>query len=284
MKEETQELNHIRIERQGGVGIIVMDRPERFNALDVLMARDLRRAALHLARDTSVRCMVLAGTDRVFCAGADLKYIRAREHAEEFSYLQPAGHGAEGGYGRSFKEILEYLHSTISEIRRAPKPVIAAVKGIAGAGGLGLALCCDLVYASDRAGFEWAYSKTALTGAESTTFILPRLIGLRRTLELVFLNPRLSAQEARDLGLVTDVFPWQSFDEQVAAVAQELARGPTKAWGVSKQLVNEALGMDQLDAHLAKELRHLIQSADSPDFAEGLDAFFSKRPPSFQGE
>jgi 2-(1,2-epoxy-1,2-dihydrophenyl)acetyl-CoA isomerase len=284
MAETTLDLYHIRVRREGAVGYIVMDRPERFNALDVPMARDLRKAALHLARDRGIRCVVLAGTDRVFCSGADLKYVREREHAEDFSYLQPEGQAEEGGYGRSFKEILEYLHSTISEIRRAPKPFIAAVKGIAAAGGFGLAMCCDLVYASDRAAFEWAYSKTGLTGAESITFILPRLVGLRRTLEMAFLNPRLSAQEALDLGLVTAVFPFETFDQDVDAVAQQLAKGPTKTWGLTKQLVNEALDMDRLDVHLTKELRALVESAETRDFAEGLEAFFAKRSPEFRGE
>ncbi len=284
MEETTFRLYHIRVRCEGAVGYIFMDRPERFNALDVQMARDLRKAALQLARDTSIRCVVLAGTDRVFCSGADLKYVREREHAEDFSYLLPEGYAGDGGYGRSFKEILEYLHSTISEIRRAPKPFVAAVKGIAAAGGFGLAMCCDLVYASDRASFEWAYSKTGLTGAESITFILPRLVGLRRALEMAFLNPRLSAREALGLGLITGIFPFETFDDEVAAVAHKLAQGPTRAWAVTKQLINEALDMDQLDTHLAKELRHLAESAETRDFAEGLEAFFARRLPEFRGE
>ncbi|MDT7884879.1 MAG: enoyl-CoA hydratase-related protein, partial [Thermoflexus sp.] len=263
--------------------IIQMDRPERFNALDVAMARDLRKAALQLARDPAIRCVILAGTDRAFCSGADLKYVREREHPEDFSYLQPEARPVEGGYGRSFKEILEYLHSTISEIRRAPKPFIAAVKGVAAAGGLGLAMACDLVFASDRAAFEWAYSKTSLTGAESTTFLLPRLIGLRRTMEMVFLNPRLTAQEALAWGLINGIFPFETFDQEVEAIAQRLARGPTRAWAITKALINEALGIDRLDSHMAKELRHLVEIAETPDFAEGLSAFFEKREPRFHG-
>ncbi|MCS7350448.1 MAG: enoyl-CoA hydratase-related protein [Anaerolineae bacterium] len=271
------------MQRKGAVGIIQLDRPERFNALDVAMARDLRKAALQLARDPEIRCVILAGTDRVFCSGADLKYIREREHPEDFSYLQPEAREIEGGYGRSFKEILEYLHSTISEIRRAPKPFIAAVKGVAAAGGLGLAMACDLVFASDRASFEWAYSKTSLTGAESTTFLLPRLIGLRRTMEMVFLNPRLDAQQALEWGLINGIFPFETFDQEVEAVAHRLARGPTRAWAITKALINEALGIDRLDVHMAKELRHLVEIAETPDFAEGLAAFFEKREPDFRG-
>src|SRR6266536_960256 len=105
--------------------------------------------------------------------------------------------------GETFKQILEYIHSTISEIRRAPKPFIAAVDGSAAAGGFGIAMSCDLVFASTRATFEWAYGKTGLSGAESSTFLLPRLIGLRRAMELMLLNPRLAAHQAVDMGLVT---------------------------------------------------------------------------------
>ena len=125
---------------------------------------------------------------------------------KDLGYLSPELHAKRPqGYGERFKQILEYLHSTIAEIRRAPKPFIAAVDGIAAAGGFGLAMCCDLVLASERARFEWAYAKTGLTGAESSTFMLPRLVGFRRAMELVLLNPRLDARRALDAGLITAV-------------------------------------------------------------------------------
>ncbi len=283
MSHRVVELHHIRMRWDNGVGTIQLDRPERFNALDVAMARDLRKAALQFARDPQIRCVVLAGTDRAFCSGADLRYVQEREHLDDFSYLHPEGATVKASYGSSFKEILEYLHSTISEIRRAPKPFIAAVKGVAAAGGLGLAMACDLVFASDKASFEWAYSKTGLTGAEGTTFTLPHLIGMRRALEMVFLNPRLSAQEALKLGLINGVFPFEAFDHEIEGTAQRLARGPTQAWAITKALMNEAMGMDRLDTHMTKEARHLAEIADTPDFAEGLAAFFEKREPQFRG-
>ncbi len=271
------------MERQGAVGVIVMDRPERFNALDVRMARDLRRAALALARDRGIRCAVLAGTDRVFCSGADLKYVRDEGEPEDLSYLQPGARAVERGYGEAFKEILEYLHSTIAEIKRAPKPFLAAVKGAAAAGGFGLAMACDLVYATDDAFFEWAYQKTGLTGAESSTFFLPRLVGLRKAMELAFLNPRLSAQEALAAGLISGIFPRARFDAEVMAVAERLARGPTEAFGVAKGLINQAAGVDRLDVHLDRELEALRRIAGTPSFAEGLESFLAKREPRFPG-
>jgi 2-(1,2-epoxy-1,2-dihydrophenyl)acetyl-CoA isomerase len=181
-----------------------------------------------------------------------------------------------------FKQILEYIHSAISEMRRSPKPFIAAVDGIAAAGGLGIAMACDIVMASERAAFEWAYSRTALTGAESTTFMLPRLVGLRRSLELLFLNPRLDASQAREYGLVTSVHPIDRFDADVEAVARRLASGPPRAFAISKELLNQAAGMDRLDEHLDREIDQLARAANGDEFAEGLRAFFEKRAPSFQ--
>ncbi|HUH12873.1 MAG TPA: enoyl-CoA hydratase-related protein [Longimicrobiales bacterium] len=276
-------MEHVRIERSGPVGVLVLDRRLRFNSLDVATARELRRAGLQLARDEDVRAVVLTGAGGVFCSGADLKYIRQGGAAGELGYLSPEARAVPEGYGEVFKQILEYLHSAISEIRRAPKPVVAAVDGMAAAGGFGLAMACDLVVASERASFEWAYGRTGLSGAESSTFLLPRLLGLRRALELVLLNPRLDARRAHEMGLVTAVFPVETFDHEVMALARRLAEGPTGAYAAAKALLNEAVGVDRLDFHLDRELQQLARVADGADFAEGLQAFLEKRPARFGG-
>ena len=277
-------MSHIRIEVDDAVGIITIDRKERFNSLDVETARDLRKAGLQLARDESIRCVILRGTNGVFCSGADLKYIRGYGDKNDLAYLQPSNSATQqpSNFGPVFKQILEYIHSTISEIRRAPKPFIAAVDGVAAAGGLGVAICCDLVIASERSTFEWAYSKTGLTGAESSTFFLPRLVGLRRALELLLLNPRLDAKRAQEYGLVTRVLANETFDADVLAMAKQIADGPSEALGIAKQLMNEAAGVDRLDYHLDRELEHLARIADGAAFAEGLAAFFEKRQPDFR--
>lgn len=276
-------MSHIRVEQDGAVGILTIDRRERFNSMDVSTARDFRKAGLQLARDGAVRAVIVRGEGGVFCSGADLKYIRAGGDRAELGYLSPTARDVPRGYGEVFKQILEYLHSTISEIRRAPKPFIAAVDGMAAAGGFGIAMCCDLVYASDRASFEWAYGKTALTGAESSTFFLPRLVGLRKAMELALLNPRMDARAALELGLINGIFPAEQFEAEVRKVAQQLASGPTGSFAVTKSLFNQAAGVDRLDYHLDQELENLARSADSADFAEGLEAFFGKRPPRFRG-
>jgi 2-(1,2-epoxy-1,2-dihydrophenyl)acetyl-CoA isomerase len=270
---------HIHIIRRGAVGTITIDRPERFNSLDVATAQDFRRAGLQCARDDDVRVVVLRGLPNMFCSGADLKFIRDGGDDGALEYLVPGA--ARGGYGARFKQILEYIHSTISEIRRAPKPFVAAVDGVAAAGGFGIAMSCDLVLASTRASFEWAYSKTGLTGAESSTFLLPRLIGLRRAMELMLLNPRLAATQAREYGLVTAVYDVDRFDDAVAGVADQLAAGPQRAFAIAKDLLNQSAGFDRLDDHLDRELQELARIADGPEFAQGLAAFFEKRPASF---
>jgi 2-(1,2-epoxy-1,2-dihydrophenyl)acetyl-CoA isomerase len=276
-------LSHIRVEAADGVGVLTIDRRHRFNSLDVATARDFRRAGLQLARDPDVRAVILRGEGGVFCSGADLKFIHEGGDPAAAGYLQPAGAPGAAGYGEVFRQILEYLHSAISEIRRAPKPFIAAVDGVAAAGGFGLAMACDLVVASDRASFEWAYGRTGLSGAESATFLLPRLVGFRRALELVLLNPRLDARAALDLGLVTAVHPAAEMEEQARALARRVAAGPTAAFASAKALLNLAAGMDRLDYHLDRELEALARSGDSADFAEGLAAFLARRSPSFAG-
>jgi len=289
---------HIRIDRHGAVGILTIARRERFNSLDVATARDLRKAGLQLARDRAVRAVILRGDGGVFCSGADLKYIAAGGDRGELDYLRPpnggdggdgnGGSGGDGGdgpatpgYGAIFKQILEYIHSTISEIRRSPKPWLAVVDGPAAAGGLGLAMACDLVIASERAWFEWAYLKTGLTGAESSTFFLPRLVGFRKAMELVLLSPRLTAREALTAGLINAVHPDGALDDAARALAERLAATPTEAVGVAKDLLNRAAGMDRLDVHLDAELGELARIADGKNFAEGIAAFFARREPQF---
>jgi len=271
-------------ELRGPVGWITIARPERFNSLDVSTARDLRRAALRLARDEAVRCVVLAGQREVFCSGVDLKYVREGGRADDLAYLAPGAATAQARSGAIFKQILEYVNGAISEIRRAPKPFVAAVEGVAAAGGLGLALCCDLVIASERASFEWAYGKSGLSGAESATFLIPRLIGLRGALDLALLNPRLDAAAALRRGLVSEVFPAAEFEAEVAALATRLGEAPTGAVARMKRLVNRAVGMEALEDHLGAEVEALVESADSPEFAEGLARFLDRSRRSDAGK
>lgn len=277
-------MSHIRVERTGpddAVGIITIDRRERFNSLDVETARDLRKAGLSLAREATVRVVIIRGTAGVFCSGADLKYIRGGGEASDLGYLQPASRTVPEGHGEVFKQILEYLHATLSEIRRAAKPFIAAVDGAAAAGGLGLALACDLVLASERSTFEYAYFKTGLSGAEGTTFMLPRLLGLGRALDFALLGPRMTARDALSARLISAVYDNDAYDAEVLHVAERLARGPSSAYAAAKRLMNEAATVERFDRHLDRELEELRRVADGADFTEGITAFFEKREPRF---
>lgn len=275
---------HILSERHDGVGVITIDRREHFNSLDVTTAQDLRRAGLRLARDEGVRVIVIRGAPGVFSSGADLKYVRDGGVGDDLGYLQAGAQSEAEGFGNVLKQIVEYIHSTISEIRRAPKPVVAAVDGVAAAGGFGIAMACDLVIASERASFEWAYGRTGLTGAESSTFLLPRLLGLRRAMELVLLSPRIDARRALELGLVSAVHPVAHFDAEVTSLAERLAAGPTRAWAGAKMLINQACGFDALEPHMDSEIETLTRIANGSDFADGLDAFLGKRSPGFRGK
>jgi len=267
----------VRIERRGAVGVIVLDRPERFNSLDVRTAQDLRRAGLALARDEKIHCVILRGRPEVFCSGVDLKYVGEGGRQEDLAYLVPErDRAAPPSRGAVFKQVLEYVNSTIAEIRRAPKPFVAVVEGVAAAGGLGLALCCDLVIAGERASFEWAYGKTGLSGAESATFLLPRLIGLRGALDLALLSPRLDAREAEARGLVSRVVAADELEAELQAIGERLAAGPTGALARQKRLINRAAGMDALDAHLDAEVEALVASADSEEFEVGLERFLAR--------
>jgi 2-(1,2-epoxy-1,2-dihydrophenyl)acetyl-CoA isomerase len=273
----------IRIARHGAVGVLTIARRERFNSLDVATAQDLRKAGLQLSRDREIRAVVLRGDGGVFCSGADLKYIAGGGDGD-VAYLSPDARPPSGGYGAIFKQILEYIHSTISEIRRAPKPWLAAVDGPTAAGGLGIAMACDLVVATERATFEWAYFKTGLTGAESTTFLLPRLVGFHKAMELVLLGDRLTARDAQAIGLVNRVVPDDELDARALELAHRLAEAPTAAVGAAKRLLNRAAGMDHLDVQLDAELAELARIADGGNFAEGLAAFLEHRPPRFGAE
>jgi 2-(1,2-epoxy-1,2-dihydrophenyl)acetyl-CoA isomerase len=258
-------MTHIRVDDRGPVRVITIDRPDRFNSMDVETAREFRRAGLQAARDTAIRAVVLRGVPKAFCSGADLKFIRQREPA----------------YGEAFKRDPRVPAQRHLRNPPPPKPFIAAVEGVAAAGGFGIAMACDLVFASTAASFEWAYGRTALTGAESSTFLLPRIIGLRRSMALALLTPRLSAHQALEWGLITAVCNPGELDDQVFAIAQQLAAGPTHAYAVAKELLNEAAGLDRLDLHLDRELQELTRAADGDEVAEGLRAFVEKRPARF---
>src|SRR5438445_272031 len=181
----------LTLERRDGVATITLNRPDAFNALSLGLGRELFHAALDVDEDPAVRCIVVTGAGRAFCAGGDVKDFV--DNLERIGVL--------------VKELTTYLHGTVSRFCRSDKPVIMAVNGVAAGGGLSFALSGDLVVAAESARFTMAYSKIAATPDGSSSYFLPRLVGLRRAMELYFTNRVLSAREAFEWGLVTAVVP-----------------------------------------------------------------------------
>lgn len=256
----------VLVEARGGVAHITLNRPGSFNALDRDMAVGLAEAAMWCDSDSRVRAVLLRGAGKAFCAGGDLKDFAARRE-ERPRYL---------------REVTTYLHTAISLFVRMDAPVIAAVQGSAAGAGLSLACACDLVLAAGSARFMAAYTQVGLTPDGSLTYFLPRLVGQRRALELVLTNRVLSAREALDWGLVTDVVPDGDLSARAETLAEQLASGPTGAFGVAKRLL--AAGWDQsLEAQMSLETRAIAERCTKTDAVEGMTAFAQKRPPRFEG-
>jgi 2-(1,2-epoxy-1,2-dihydrophenyl)acetyl-CoA isomerase len=257
---------HLILERADGVATITLNRPDAFNALDLALGRDLFHVSLEVDEDPAVRCVVITGAGKAFCAGGDVKGF-----ADNLPRI-----------GVLIKELTTYLHGAVSRLCRSDKPVIMAVNGVAAGGGLSFALSGDLVVAAESARFTLAYSKIAATPDGSSSYFLPRLIGLRRAMELYFTNRVLSAREALEWGLVTRTVPDAEFKASVDALARELAQGPTKAFGAAKRLFHQST-WESLETQMELEAQAIAASGHTRDFAAGVTAFANKRTPVFEG-
>ena len=256
----------IRVERAEQVTTITLNRPDAFNALSLTLGRELFHAALEADEDPDVRCVVITGTGRAFCAGGDVK-----DFVENLERI-----------GVHIKELTTYLHGAISRLARSDKPVIMAVNGVAAGGGLSLALSGDLVIAAESARFTMAYSKIAATPDGSSSYFLPRLCGLRRAMELYFTNRVLSAREAEAWGLVTRVVPDAELSSAAGALARELAQGPSKAFGAAKRLFHHST-WESLETQMELEAQAIAASGHTEDFRAGVTAFAEKKTPTFRG-
>jgi 2-(1,2-epoxy-1,2-dihydrophenyl)acetyl-CoA isomerase len=252
----------IRVEAANGVAVITLNRPDSLNALNATMRRELLAALKAARRDDAVRAVVLTGEGRGFCSGADLR----------------------GGAGeRDFRRVVtsEY-NPLVSAIREMPKPVIAAVNGVAAGAGVSLALACDLVWAAEDARFIQAFVRIGLVPDSGSTRTLVRALGRHRAAELIFTGEPLSAAEAHAAGLVNAVVPGSELAAAVGAAAANLAAGPTRAIGYAKRLINHAEDAP-LAASLAMEADLQELAGRTADHAEGVAAFAEKREPRFVG-
>jgi len=257
---------NLTVERANHVATLTLSRPEAYNALNMPLGRELFEASLELDDDPDVRCVVITGAGRAFCAGGDVK-----------DFVDNLGR-----IGSHIKELTTYLHGAVSRFCRSDKPVIMAINGIAAGGGFSFALSGDLVVAAESAKFTMAYSKIAATPDGSSSYFLPRLIGLRRAMELYFTNRVLTAREALEWGLVTRVVPDAELKSTVTALAAELAQGPTKAFGAAKRLLHQST-WESLETQMELEAQAIAASGHTEDFQAGVKAFAAKQPVSFRG-
>lgn len=265
MKFETVTLTH-----HHNISTIALNRPDKLNALTPQLLGDIRDALSAVAEDSNVRVVVLTGTGRAFCAGADLQ-----------SGLPSSGTAEEIGAAVDMM-LTDYYHPIVEHIVTMPKPVIAAVNGVAAGAGMSLALACDMRVIAESTIFSTAFTGIGLTMDAGGSYFLPRLVGMGRAFELGYSARKVPAEEALRIGLAEMIFPTDTFSENVTKLAGQLAHGATFAYGKLKQSLNASFSND-LSSHLALEASLQGQAAQSADFSEGVAAFIAKRPPVFQG-
>ena len=256
------------VERNGTVATLTLNRPDALNTLDFALMDALIDAAADVAADDALRVVVLRGAGRHFMAGGDLRTF-ATELAKP-----PAQRNAD------FQRVIGRLHSAIENFHRMPHPVVGQIHGAVAGFGLSLMNACDLVVAADDTYFASAYRNIALTPDGGGSWSLPRIVGMRRAMEIMLLGERFDARHALELGLVNRVVPAAELESAVAAMVESLATGPVMAIRNAKRLVRESLGRT-LPEQLAAEAVSFGACSGTNDFAEGITAFLAKRPAKF---
>jgi len=258
---------HVRIERDGPVGTVWLDRPEKLNAFAGTMREEIGEAIDELGDDEGIRAIVITGEGRGFCAGADVNYLDelvAERNEDDFAALLESG------------------ERVVRSIRALPVPVIAAINGPAAGGGANLALACDLRIMADTATIGQTFVRIGLHPDWGGTFFLPRLVGEGRALELMWSGRMVGAEEALAIGLVQRVVPADRLPDEVAEWARRMAAAPPIAVARIKAAVHESLDAD-LDAMLEREMESQLECFRSEDATRGLFAFRNKETPRFEG-
>jgi len=258
---------NLLIAEEAGVLTITMNRPDVLNAMNAAMLGEIGDAFDAAAADDAVRCIVFTGAGRAFGSGQDLN---------TFAQLY-------GSQARiDVAEGLVLYHRIIKTMRTAPKPIIAAVQGVAAGASCNLALACDLRIAADNARFIEAFARIGLV-PDGGTYFLPRLVGLGKALEMALLAEEITGPEAERIGLVNRCVPLAEFPAAVTALAQRLANGPTTAYSLIKQLLYAAVE-DDLPTSLQREIDLQNIAINTADHREGVTAFLGKRPPKYTGK
>lgn len=254
------------VSRDGPVARIMLNRPDAGNAIDMALAIALAAAATDVASDPAVRCVVLTGAGRLFCAGGDVGAMAA------------AGDDAP----RFLRKLADTLHGAIDTLSAMPKPLLVVVNGPAAGAGLSLALLGDVVIASRSAHFTAAYTGIGLTPDGGMSWLLPRLVGLRKAQAMILTNERIGADEAERLGLVTRSIGDDELPATIAALTDRLVAAPTAALGAARRLLLDA-ATSTLRDHLDREAAAIAAAGGRDEAREGVAAFTARRRPDFQG-
>jgi len=254
----------VTITTRNGIGVVTLNRPEAFNAFDLQMGERFATQLVALGSERGIRGIVICGAGKAFCAGGDLKWALS----------------VQGGTAAAFHRLAGHFHLAVTEIRRAPKPVIAAINGVAAGGGFSLALACDFRVIAKSAVLRQAYTSSGLCLDGGGTFNLPRLVGLARALEIAAFDPPISAEQALAWGLATKVVEDGTALDAAMKMAEELAQRSLNAYGAAKQLLTDSFDTS-LETQLERERAALAACAEHPEGQEGLKAFSEKRKPRF---
>ena len=255
----------ILFEKIDAIGKTTLNRPEKYNSFVREMALALQNILNDCANDDSIRCILITGSGKAFCAGQDLKEATDPE-------------------GPEIEQIVrEHYNPIIRKIREIEKPVIAAVNGIAAGAGANVALACDIVVAGKSANFIQAFGKIGLIPDSGGTYFLPRLIGLPKATALMMTGESISAEKAEKMGMIYAVYEDTEFESKSLQLAKSISEMPTKGLGYTKRLLTHSLN-NSLDEQLDLEAETQALSAKSEDHKEGVQAFLEKRPPVFTGK
>lgn len=266
MIQDPSEYENLRVVREEGAATITLDSTTRFNTLNLGMTEELLHAAATLSEDSEVRCIVLTGSGEVFCAGADLGTFDETDERD----------------ASGIRQLAPIFHDAVLQLHQAPKPVITGVNGVAVGAGFSMAILGDLVLINEEAHLQYGYSRIGLTGDGSSTFYLPRLVGLRRAKEIALLNEPIESDQAVEWGLATEAVSPDDFEERLDELARGVAQGPTRALGMTKRLLTESFDRGLAD-QMAEETDVIARASMTEDFQRGVRAFFNDEKPEFVG-
>lgn len=258
-------MNTIKFTVKDGIAEIILNRPDVFNSFNREMALEVQEALDSCESNAEVRCVVISGEGKAFCAGQDLKEV-----------TDPNG-------PRLTHIVRDHYNPIIEKIRNLNKPVVAAVNGVAAGAGANIALACDVVIARESASFIQAFSKIGLIPDSGGTFFLPRLIGLQRASALMMLGDKITAAEAEKMGMIYKASADDAFENVINETSRKLADMPTVGLAYTKKALNKSMHND-LTAQLMLEEQLQTKAGQTYDYKEGVDSFLNKRKPLFKGE